>query len=505
MKASLGVGRATLRTAMALLLGLVGLGSMIGPLTASTTLASQKSGLVDDETYVSDTTGEEITWGGDWTYDEESSFVEGDVERLALTGDAGLLDVIYFPPGLDLASTRDDLFDLLTDGADDTLQIDRGDYPGSSGEVSYSLDKVLVGDVELAMFTLLMERSDDTFITVFYSTPRLFEDGMESAQDNIEIGGAGIFQGIKPSGLKAALDGAPPLLDGTSGSRTSTGNKTPEARTDETETPEAETTRESRSGRDDEATETPEAEGSGKTSTRGGQDDDATETPEAEGSGKTSTRGGQDDDATETPEAKGSGSTGSKKSTTGASDFEDLGVVGEGEYESPQYGIPVEWTDAWLVDESLDEPVISDTGSGTDQIGLIRAESDGAETYGALSVRFFEAGSSDTPESVVEYWTSKDYLNGGAGDGSTVLLQDATKTEGSVVLISELDNGDTLVQYLSVFFLDRGKTAVMIEFYSTDASIADAYADVEDGITVDGQPILTLFDARDIEDALADQ
>ena len=86
-----------------------------------------------------------------------------------------------------------------------------------------------------------------------------------------------------------------------------------------------------------------------------------------------------------------------------------------------------------------------------------------------------------------------------------MLLSDATKSEGSVVLVETLDNGGTLVQYLSVFFIDRGKTAVMIEFYATDTSLADAYADAADGITVDGAPVLTLFDDRDIEDALAEQ
>lgn len=480
MEKSFGVGRAFMRTAMAMLLGVIGLGSILAP---ASTMAAQRSGLVDDTTYISETSGEEITWGGDWAFDSETSFVESSVERVALTGDAGLLDVIYFPPGIDLASTRDDLFDLLTNGADDTLQIDRGDYQGSSGRVSYSLDKVLVGDVELAMFTLLMERRRDTFITVFYSTPDLFFDGMTSAQRNIDIDGLAIFQGIRPGGLANALDGAPSLLDGAtsrSSSRTST--------TDATETPED---RSSRSSRD----ETPTAEDRGSRTSRD-------ETPTAEDRSSRSSR-----DETPTAEDRGSSSdSGSKKTSSGSSsDFADLGVTGDGSYESPQYGIPVEWSSAWLINEQSENPVSSDTSTGTDQIKLIRADSSGSASYGALSVRFFEAGSGDTPATVVDYWTSKDYLNGGAGDGSTVLLADSSKTEGSVVLISTLDNGDTFVQYLSVFFLDRGRTAVMIEFYSTDQSIADAYADAADGITVDGEPILTLFNDRDIEDALANQ
>ena len=486
MNRALGVGRAALRMAMALLMGLVGLGTLIAPANAAT-LPSQRTGLVDDGTYVSDTSGEEITWGRDWSFDEETSFVEDDVERIALTSDEGLLDIIYFPPGLDLVATRDDLLDILLDGADDTLQVDRGDYNGSSGRVSYSLDKVLVGDAELAMFTLLMARSDDTLVTVYYSTPDLFEDGMLSAQDSIAIDDAGIFQGIKPAGLADALFDAPSLLDGASSRSSKTTSSSKTARTDETETPE------------DDA-------GTSSSRSRTGED----ETPEAteEDTEETSSRTRSSRDETETPEDdSGSRSSSSKKTTSSSSadDYADLGVVGEGEYESPLYGAAVEWSDAWTINENLDEPVISDTESGTDQIGLIRTDSDGAETYGALSVRFFEAGSTDTPESVVDYWTSDDYLNGGAGDGSTVLLADATKDEGSVVLISDLDSGDVLVQYLSVFFIDRGKTAVMIEFYSTDLSVADAYADVEDGITVDGQPILTLFDDRDIEKALAQQ
>lgn len=516
MKAFLGVGRAISRSMLALMLAMIGLSAVIAPSMANSALAAQKTGLVDDSTYVSDTSGEEITWTGTWEVDEESTFSDTDVERLALTGDTGLLDVIWFPAGLDLASTRDELFDILTDGADDTLQVDRGDYQGSAGKVSYSLDKVLVGDTELAMFTLLMERKSDTFVTVFYSTPDLFADGMGSAQKSIKDDGAAIFQGIEPDGLSTALDNAPSLLDGASSSKKSTSSGRTST-TDETETPEAtEEETSSRSGRTTtDETETPEAteESTSSRSSRTSATDE-TETPEATeedstGSSRSGSAGKKTADETETPESDATKkSTSSRGSSSGSDDFSDVGVISDGVYESPLYGAAVEWTDAWVIDESADVPVSSDADSGTDEINFVRADyddDDASQTYGALTVRLFEAGSGDTPESVVEYWTSEDYLNGGAGDGSTVLLSDATKTEGSVILIETLDSGDILVQYLSVFFLDRGKTAVMIEFYATDLSIADAYADVQDGITVDGSPILTLFDARDIEDALAEQ
>lgn len=530
-----GMGRTLVRSLMALMLGLIGLSSVIAPSLGGRALAAQNSGLVDDTTYVSELSGEEVTWDTPWEVDTDSTFVRTstETEQLALTGDSGLLYVIWLPAGLDLASARDTLIQSLTGEFDDTVQVDRGDYQGSSGKVSYSLDKVLIttdsGPVELALFTLLVERRNDTFVTLFYSTPDLFADGMTSAQQAVAVDGTGIFRGIDADVMARAVEAAPSLLDeGSSTTRTRTGrDETPEVteeateetstrgRTSRDETPEVtedateETTTRGRTGRAETAEVTEDATEETTTRGRTGRDEtpEVTEeaTEEATTRGRTSTDK-KTSDETPTEESRSSRSKGSTSGSGG--DYEDAGLIGEGEYESPQYGHTVDFTDAWVINEQSDTPVTSDLDSGTDQIRLARAadpESQNADTYGVISIRFFAAGEDDTPQSVVDYWTSRKFLTSDSMDGATVLLSDATRTEGSVVLVRENDKGVPIIMYFSVTFVDRGKTAVVSEFYATDTSVADAYADVADGITVDGSQIMTLFDDRDIEDALAEQ
>ncbi|MGB3307595.1 MAG: hypothetical protein WBA63_15525 [Thermomicrobiales bacterium] len=462
---------ALLRSSLAAIFMMASLLTILGQDAA----AAQRDGLIDDNTYISLASGEEITWTDDWAYDEESSTEDVDGEVIALSSDTGSVLFSYFPAGIDSNSARDEILGAFADSADDFVQVDRGSYDN----VSYSLDRATLNGGELGIFTLFVERKNDVFVSLFLSRAELFSRGMKQAQADIKVDGTGVFQGIDPAGLQDALDGS-----GSGSTRTT--------RSTRDEPTEAATERPSRKTRDqpaDEPTEEPTEKP--RRQPREQPTEEATERPSR------TSRDKPTEEPTEKPSSR------SKKTTTkgGSGDYADLGVVDDGEYQSPQYGARVLWDAPWAINESVDNPVSSDTKTGTDQIKFTRSDQEGPETFGAVSVRFFEAGASDTPESIVAYWTSDDYLNGGAGDGAEVLLQDSTRQEGGVVLLTTLDDGTEIVQYLSVVFLDRGKTAVVIEFYATPDSVEESLSLAQDGIEVGGEPILTLFDPADVADA----
>jgi len=471
-----------LRTVLVLLCGLASVLPILGQEAAAAPAAAiaQKDGLVDDSTYISLATGEQYTWIGDWAYDESNSTAEVEGEVIALSSDTAGVLFSYFPVGLDKDEARDTILGSFEDNADGFVQVDRGAYDN----VSYSLDRANLSGVELGIFTLFVERSSDVFVSLYLAPLSAFDNGLTSAQTDIQIDGAGVFAGIEPGGLQSALDdstASSPVTPGTkscqetseaTGEETSTRRRTPtEATTEEDFPTEAATDEDTPT---DEATE--EATREGRTS------DDLT--AEATSRSKKTPAGDETSPTADTSRISG--------------DFTELGVVADGEYESPQFGNSVTWDETWTINTAIDAPVISDTKEGTDEIVLARAGQSGSETLGSVDIRIFSVTGTDTPESIVGLWTSDSYLTDGAGKGSTVLLSDATTQEGGVILLSTLDNGTELVQYLSIFFLDRGKTAVIVEFFATPDSIEGALADAQDGIQVEGDSILTLFDARQI-------
>lgn len=461
-----------LRKVLVLLCGLASVLPILGQEAAAAPAAAiaQKDGLVDDSTYISLATGEQYTWTGDWAYDESSSTAEVEGEVIALSSDTAGVLFSYFPVGLDKDKARDTILGSFEDNADGFVQVDRGAYDN----VSYSLDRANLSGVELGIFTLFVERSSDVFVSLYLAPLSAFDNGLTSAQTDIQIDGAGVFAGIEPGGLQSALDDSTASSPVTPG--TKSGEETPEATEEETPKPRRTPTE----AATDEDVPTEKSTGEATREDRPSVDP----TAEATSRSKKTPAGDETSPTADTSKISG--------------DFAELGVVADGEYESPQFGNSVTWDETWTVNTAIDAPVISDTKEGTDEIVLARAGQSGPETLGSVDIRIFSVTGTDTPESIVDLWTSDSYLTDGAGKGSTVLLSDATTQEGGVILQSTLDNGTELVQYLSIFFLDRGKTAVIVEFFATPDSIEGALADAQDGIQVEGDSILTLFDARQI-------
>ncbi len=381
---------------------------------------------------------------------------------IALSSDTGGVLFSYFPVGIDKNSARDQILRSFADGADDFVQVDRGSYDN----VSYSLDRASLSGTELGIFTLFIERTSNVFVSLFLAPVSLFQQGLASAQSDIQVEGTGVFAGIQPSGLQDALNAS-------GGSSTTT---QPKATMETVEkTPKPKKTATEVATKEDTPTEEVATEEDTPT------EEVATDvTPKSK---KTTTK------EQPTPTEKKT-----TKKTTTSTDYSELGVVADGEYESPQYGSSVTWDQNWIINESSDNPVLSDTKKGIDRIDFARGESGGPIAKALVSVLIFGANTSDTPESIVDGYTS-------ANDGATILLSDSTKQEGAVVLLSTLDDGTEVIQYFSVFFLDRGKTVVAVSFFATPDSVEGALLDAQDGITVEGDPVLTLFDSTEILDA----
>lgn len=457
-----------------LLCGLTGLVPILGQEAAGAPVAAnaQTDGLVDDSTYISLATGEQYTWSESWAYDESSSTAESDGEVIALSSDTGAVLFSYFPVGIDKDKARDIILSTFEDSADGFLKVDRGAYDN----VSYSLDRANLSGDELGIFTLFVERSNDIFVSLFLAPQNTFAAGLTDVQAQVRIDGAGVFEGIEPAGLQTALDdsaAASPVTPSVkSGEETSTPRRTPTEVTTEEDFPTEAVTDE----------DTPTEEATEEATREGATLGDQTAAPTSR-SRQTTTK----EDSSPTADT-----------SSDAGDFADVGVISDGQYESPQFGSSVTWNNAWTIDTAADTPVASDTEEGTDLISLAHADRQGPDSLGSVYIRMFSVDGTDTPESIVKYWTSNSYLTEGAGKGSTVLLSDSTAQEGGVVLVSKLDNGVELVQYLSVFFLDRGKTAVIVEFYAMPDSVELALADAQDGIQIEGDSILTLFDGKQI-------
>src|SRR5688572_2482925 len=57
--------------------------------------------------------GNLVDWTSAWTYEEEYSGVDGDLESVFLSSQLGTVLVLTLPPDLDVAEIRDEVLDLL--------------------------------------------------------------------------------------------------------------------------------------------------------------------------------------------------------------------------------------------------------------------------------------------------------------------------------------------------------------------------------------------------------
>gem|GEM_PF-2788013 len=192
------------------------------------------------------------------------------------------------------------------------------------------------------------------------------------------------------------------------------------------------------------------------------------------------------------------GNGGETGQTADPGDYAALGLIGEGEYESPQFGTSVTWNDTWYFDDTYDNPIATDTESGLDSLTMTWAD-------GPVTI-FLTVTTADgvAPSDLADYWASDDYLADTASADAELLLQDTGRSGSAAVLTRDyLDDGTEVIIMRSANCGDANcDVLVLTTFIGLPDMYSDAYADARRGIDVNGDRLFDVFSPRNITSAI---
>jgi len=168
--------------------------------------------------------------------------------------------------------------------------------------------------------------------------------------------------------------------------------------------------------------------------------------------------------------------------------WEELGVVQNGEYESPQHGVDITWADDWDV-----LGVTSDRSSGSDEVSLTLVDPEGASTITVYKPE--QPTADDDIEDSYLAWAETNAL--------TVLDSGARRDEAWIVMQGTTDAfGDSIIVEIGVV-LDDGETVVLIGFRASIDDVEELIGAIQSDVTVEGEPVGQRIDPDVILDALA--
>jgi hypothetical protein len=175
------------------------------------------------------------------------------------------------------------------------------------------------------------------------------------------------------------------------------------------------------------------------------------------------------------------------------------GLVGEGDYVSPQHDVPVTWTSAWTPDPDNPAAIASFESSGIDVVYL-------ADTAGEGAIVFISIERPNPPFDAQTYLdgvTAPAYIESvlGLAPDSEVVFSDSNDTAVAAVYLDT--SGETpFVSILEVRVIDDD-TIVFVEVRADASAInEELLASVVDEIQVNGESSLILVNADDILAAL---
>ncbi len=204
----------------------------------------------------------------------------------------------------------------------------------------------------------------------------------------------------------------------------------------------------------------------------------------------------RDDSGDQTQVDDKSDTRGSDEQDSGGLDLESQGLTSDTTYESPQFGVEVEWDDAaWTADTEWELTAVSDTETGIDSVILIWNGGDAS-----IMVQVMETDGEE-PADFVDAWESDDYVAENVHEDAEVLLSDSSMRRGAVMYRTYNADGTELVYSQEVIALDDNLVAI-VSLFAVPEDISDAYADAEDLLTVDGQDAAGTFTAREVERAI---
>lgn len=398
---------------------------VLSPLIALLLMVTVSSGVAtaQAESYEFETSGQVITWEAPWVQDEEFTFVEDDVESVGFSQGLSILSVFSIPNSFPIEESRDIVLEAFEESFENFTQIDRGSYDN----ISYSLDVTEIDGIRFGLFTLFRGGSGDvpTNAYTFISEQSAFANDLVSAQDSFLVDGSPIFTGVDGQGLEDQVR----AVEAGTGAEPSTGETEPAEEEEGQERPP-----------DDEAT----------------ADDPAEDEP-------------VDDDRAD------------------AGDFDDLGLVEDGIYESPTWGTEVLYSEEYDLDTALDDPITSE--DGVDVINL-------AATGDTPSlVRISLAEGTVVPEDFIA--NVEDTLD----EDTVVVASDSGRDAGALIAVQELGDGGEIVLYFEIVNIDDEHSALIIAYASTDAA-EESFDLASSEIEVGGEPILTIFSGADVADEL---
>lgn len=399
------------------------------------------------DVFVSEISGIEIELAEPFVVSDSQIYGSGaeSEESVTIQGNYSSVPVGFFI-GDDAQTSLEEFLTGFDGSAQERTEIAGGYEDG----VAWTFSEAVLGDgAEVLMYISIREDASPDYLVMqgMIGQTDAFYDEFALAQESILIDGEMIYPDITAADLEALAEGG------------ATGISTPAGEDDQgtTAVGETERTRE----------ESDEADSRRDRARLPGEDTNETETGEAE-----------------TPVAGGTG-------------FEDAGLVAYGEYESPQYGTAVVWGDTWFIDQEDEESVVSDPASGMDSLFLVWDGPDFAMTFIDIS-----AADGLTPDDFVAYWVSDDYLAESADPNAEILLEDATRDSGAVIMRDYLSEGDEVIIAKEAISLDGGETIAVVTMIGFPETFADTYADAEGDIEIDEMYAFNVFRPREVENVL---
>lgn len=415
------------------------LGGIVGATGAPAAMAQATPG-----TYESPVSGAVIEVSAPWAFDAGISATGEDEDIIGIRSENGRLLIGYLPATTDVDTALQRALDVLVAERAGLQELDSGAYD----DVTYALGTVGLDGVEHGVFTVYEGAGADGVVTstTFVAVASSFGDALQDIQQHVTVDSSPVFNGVEGAGIQELLDAQAGIAGGSAPSEDSTPAIT-EASPD-------------RDAGDRDARKLPTP----------------TETPEA----------------TNESETGRAGQVGTEPADLSV--FQDVGLVDEGIYVSPQYDTEVLWDHTWKLFANADEPVISDPESGTDSLTL----SWNGDGVVFLYVDLFAADKL-APANFVDYWLSDEFLAENADPDAEILLDGSDRSSGAVLIRDYLANGEEMLMLREAISLDGGDTMALVTLVGRPDTFADAFADAADDITIDGDPAALTFTVRQIE------
>jgi hypothetical protein len=415
--------------------------------------AQSDEGFVDDNTYES-LFGFSLTWDDPWEVDMNGSgyFPEylGDTLYFVSDNPEESLSVFSSPAVGSLASnldylveyygqvfTESELIELEADKRDSHAII-RFDSEGVpyGGYIRMFLTEDLAADIEVILLGEL-----ETFDTL-----------IESVQGSIEIGGEPLLGDVDEAEVLDLLEEGESIPF-----------PAPSGLPDDDEEDSEE---EDSSDSDDK--KLPDEEDA--------EDEPApTEEPDQDEPAPTEDSGEDEDEPAPTEESKDEDAS-----------LEDLGLIGTGEYESPQYGSTVDWSADWEVAEDMLE---SDTAGEIDRMAL-----DSAEFESRLFVSFFDATAVGPAD-----WVTGLKNNVESNDLEVEFIEETITDEDAFIFYSQEIDGEVEFGLIEVRADSTGDVTLVVEIIGTEADLGAAFESAQDEVRVDSDtPFTTITEVPEI-------